>query len=48
MSRIEKTFVSLKAQRRTALISFITAGDPEPGLTVPLLHALVAGGVDIL
>jgi tryptophan synthase alpha chain len=48
MSRIEHTFTHLKAQGRTALISFITAGDPEPGLTVPLMHALVAGGVDIL
>jgi tryptophan synthase alpha chain len=30
------------------LIPFITAGDPAPEMTVPLLHALVAGGADII
>jgi len=48
MSRIEPTFAALAAQKRTALITFITAGDPAPELTVPLMHALVAGGVDVL
>ncbi len=48
MSRIGPTFTQLKAQGRKALIPFFTAGDPEPGLTVPLMHALVAGGADIL
>ena len=48
MSRIEKTFAQLSAQNRRALIPFITAGDPEPGLTVPLMHALVEGGADII
>jgi tryptophan synthase alpha chain len=38
----------LKAQNKTALVTFITAGDPAPELTVPLMHALVAGGADIL
>ncbi|MEY3201575.1 MAG: tryptophan synthase subunit alpha [Pseudomonadota bacterium] len=48
MSRIEKTFEALRAKNRRALIPFITAGDPEPGLTVPLMHALVEGGADII
>jgi len=48
MSRIEPRFAALAAQKRTALITFITAGDPAPELTVPLMHALVAGGVDLL
>ncbi|MDP2809031.1 MAG: tryptophan synthase subunit alpha [Rhodocyclaceae bacterium] len=52
MSRIQTTFRRLQAQgphgRRAALIPFITAGDPEPGLTVPLMHALVEGGADII
>ncbi|RYE63780.1 MAG: tryptophan synthase subunit alpha, partial [Oxalobacteraceae bacterium] len=48
MSRIEPTFAALAAQKRTALITFVTAGDPAPELTVPLMHALVAGGVDVL
>lgn len=48
MSRIKTTFAALAAQKKKALITFITAGDPAPELTVPLLHALVAGGADIL
>jgi tryptophan synthase alpha chain len=48
MSRIEPKFAALAAQKRTALITFITAGDPAPELTVPLMHALVAGGADLL
>lgn len=48
MSRIKTIFAALAAQKKKALITFITAGDPAPELTVPLLHALVAGGADIL
>ncbi|WP_295990121.1 tryptophan synthase subunit alpha [Rugamonas sp.] len=48
MSRIAPTFAALKAAHKTALVTFITAGDPSPALTVPLMHALVAGGADIL
>jgi len=48
MSRIQATFSQLAEQKRKALITFITAGDPAPELTVPLMHALVAGGVDLL
>ena len=48
MSRIGPTFAALKAQNKKALISFITAGDPGRGLTVPLMHALVEAGADII
>ena len=48
MSRIASTFAALAAQRKTGLITFITAGDPGPEMTVPLMHALVAGGADVL
>jgi tryptophan synthase alpha chain len=48
MSRIQKTLSDLKGRGRKALISFITAGDPDPSLTVPLMHALVEGGADII
>ena len=48
MSRIPDTFKRLSAAGRKALIPFITAGDPDPGLTVPLMQALVAGGADII
>lgn len=48
MSRIDSTFQRLQDHGRKALIPFITAGDPEPSLTVGLMRALVAGGSDII
>jgi tryptophan synthase alpha chain len=48
MARIKAVFKRLEAQGRKALIPFITAGDPDPTLTVPLMHALVRAGADII
>jgi tryptophan synthase alpha chain len=48
MSRIQSVFAELKAQGKKALIPYITAGDPNPEQTVPLLHALVAAGADVI
>ncbi len=48
MSRIATRFTALRQQHRRALIPYLCAGDPSPALTVPLLHALVAAGADIL
>ena len=48
MSKIQATFERLQAQGRKALIPFITAGDPDPALTVPLMHSLVDAGADII
>lgn len=48
MSRIENTFVQLKKRNESALIPFITAGDPGLKATVPLMHALVGAGADII
>lgn len=48
MSRIEPTFQRLAAAGRKALIPFITAGDPDAALTVPLMHTLVAAGADVI
>ncbi|HLA35096.1 MAG TPA: tryptophan synthase subunit alpha [Rhodocyclaceae bacterium] len=48
MSRIPQLFAARAAQGRKALIPFITAGDPHPDLTLPLMRALVAGGADII
>lgn len=48
MSRIKGCFEQLKQQGKKALISYITAGDPTPDITVDALHKLVEGGVDIL
>ena len=48
MSKIQATFERLRAQGRKALIPFITAGDPDPEQTVPLMHTLVDAGADII
>ena len=48
MSRIAQTFAQLANEKRKALIPFVTAGDPSPSITVPLMHAMVDAGVDII
>jgi len=48
MSRIRERFQALQARQRKALIPYITAGDPHPDVTVPLMHALVEAGADLL
>ncbi len=48
MSRIQTTFDKLRQHQRKALIPFFTAGDPDPKLTVPLLHALAEAGADVI
>ena len=48
MSRIEARFSALQAAGRKALIPYITAGDPNPAVTLPLMHDLVAAGADVI
>jgi len=48
MSRIQGRFETLAKAKRKALIPYITAGDPHPSLTVPLMRALVESGADIV
>ncbi len=48
MSRIGKRFADLRSRQRKALIPYVTAGDPQPGVTVPLMHALVEAGADLI
>lgn len=48
MSRIQTVFSSLKQQGKTALIPYITAGDPHPKHTVNLMHTLVKHGADMI
>ncbi len=48
MSRLAACFAALKAQGKTALIPYITAGDPHPSITVPLMHKMVEAGANII
>jgi tryptophan synthase alpha chain len=46
--RIPTCFQAAKESNRKVLIPFITAGDPHPDWTVPVMHAMVAAGVDLI
>jgi len=48
MSRINPTFAALKAQKRKALIPFVTAGFPYADITPELMHGMVAAGADVI
>ena len=48
MNRISARFDQLRASGRTALVPFITAGDPLPAATVDVMHALVEAGADLI
>ena len=46
MSRIQQTFQQLDG--RTALVSYISCGDPDVGTTLQLMQVLVEEGTDII
>jgi tryptophan synthase alpha chain len=48
MNRIAARMARLASQHRKTLVPFVTAGDPSPEATVPVLHALVAAGADLI
>lgn len=48
MNRIVSRFAELRAAKRSALIPYITAGDPVPSATVDLMHLLVSKGADLI
>ena len=48
MSRIKATFEALKADRRQALIPYVTAGDPFADATVDIMLAMAAAGADVI
>lgn len=48
MSRIAPTFENLRQRGEKALITFLTAGDPDLATSEQLVHALVEAGVDLI
>jgi tryptophan synthase alpha chain len=48
VNRIERRLNDLRRAGRKALVTFITGGDPNRSATVPAMHALVAGGADVI
>jgi tryptophan synthase alpha chain len=47
-TRIQSLFDRLKREKRSALIGYITAGDPTPERTPAIVAALERGGVDLI
>src|SRR3546814_19871216 len=48
MNRIDTRFAHLRSANRKALIPFITSGDPSLKSLVPVMHALVEAGADVI
>jgi tryptophan synthase alpha chain len=48
LNRIDAAFAKLRAAGRTALIPYVTTGDPSLEATLPIMHALVAAGADVI
>jgi len=48
MSRISEKFAELQKNREKALITFITAGDPDLEMTLDLIPAMEKSGADII
>ena len=48
MSRITSCLSALKTSGRSALIPYVTAGDPHPSQTLSIMHTLVEAGADII
>lgn len=47
-TRIDRRFAELKAQNRAALVTFLTAGDPDPETSLVILRAIAAAGADVV
>ena len=48
MNRIEVTLAELKSAGRTALIPYVTTGDPSLAATLPIMESLVRAGADVI
>jgi tryptophan synthase alpha chain len=47
-TRIDRRFAALKAQGRAALVTFLTAGDPDGDTSLAILQALPQAGADLI
>lgn len=47
-TRIGQLFERCANEKRKAFIAYLTAGDPNPEATAPLVHALERGGADLI
>ena len=47
-TRIERRFAALAREGRAALVTFVTAGDPDPAISLDILRALPGAGADLI
>jgi len=47
-TRIERRFAELRAKGRAGLVTFLTAGDPDPAVAADILKGLPAAGADLI
>jgi tryptophan synthase alpha chain len=47
-TRIDRRFAALKSEGRAALVTFVTAGDPDPETALAILRALPGAGADVV
>jgi tryptophan synthase alpha chain len=47
-TRIERRFAALAREHRAALVTFVTAGDPDPATSLDILCALPGAGADLI
>jgi tryptophan synthase alpha chain len=47
-SRVERRFAALKAEGRGGLVTFLTAGDPDPETSYEILKGLPEAGADVI
>ena len=48
VDRLDRRFASLRAEGRPGLVTFVTAGDPDPATAAAILAALPAAGADVI
>ena len=48
LNRIKDCFLDLKNKKKSALVAFVTAGDPNLAISLEVINALPNAGVDII
>jgi len=48
MSRLDETFARLRAEQRTGLVAYVTAGDPDLPRSAEVIRAVDRGGADVI
>src|SRR5258705_4318026 len=47
-THIDRRFAALKAEGRAALVTYLTAGDPDPEASLAIVKAMPAAGADLI